>query len=84
MTDAKAVNFIFVCPNKNEIFESSNFNIMDNLGITTDEAGNKTLNAKVALNEPCPFCGGKHVYHASELTCPFEIPKSSGSKEVDP
>ncbi len=71
MTDAGGVNFIFVCPNKNEIFESSNFKIFENRGVTTDGAGNKILDAKVALNEPCPFCGKMHVYHASELACPF-------------
>ena len=71
MTEAKEVKFIFVCPNKNEVFESSDFQILDYRGVTTDAAGNKTLDAKVALNEPCPFCGQMHVYHASELSCPF-------------
>ncbi|MCF8067537.1 MAG: hypothetical protein K9L30_03015 [Desulfobacterales bacterium] len=71
MTDAKEVKFIFVCPSKNEIFESSDFKIIDNRGIVTDKAGNKTLDAKVALGKRCPFCGQKHVYHASELPCPF-------------
>jgi hypothetical protein len=71
MPDAKEVKFIFVCPNKNKVFESSDFKILDNRGIVTDAAGNKTLDAKVALNEPCPFCGQKHFYHASELSCPF-------------
>jgi len=71
MTDAKALNFIFNCPNENKIFESSNFTIRDNKGIAIDETGNKTLDAKVALTEACPFCGQKHVYHASELSCPF-------------
>ena len=70
-TDSKEVNFIFVCPDKNEVFESSNFKILDNRGVTTDDAGNKTLDAEVAINEPCPFCGQKHVYHASELSSPF-------------
>ena len=65
------MKFIFVCPDKNEVFESSDFKILHNRGIIIDKAGNKTLNAKVALNEPCPFCGQKHVYHASELSCPF-------------
>lgn len=71
MTDAKEVNFIFVCPNTNKVFESSDFKIVDNRGIVMDEAGNKNLDAKVALNEPCPFCGQKHIYRASELSCPF-------------
>ena len=48
MTGAKEVKFIFVCPNKNEVFESSDFKILDNRGIVTDEAGNKILDAKVA------------------------------------
>ena len=71
MMDVKKVNFIFVCPNNNQVFEGSNFKIIDNRGIVTDDAGNKTLDAKVALGAPCPFCGQKHVYLASELSCPF-------------
>ena len=71
MTDAKEVNFIFVCPITNKVFESSEFNIRDNRGVTLDDAGNKILDAEVALNEPCPFCGQMHVYRASELSCPF-------------
>lgn len=65
------MEFIFICPNENKAFESANFRIMENRGVTTDGAGNKILDAKIALNEPCPFCGKKHVYHASELSCPF-------------
>jgi len=65
------MKFIFVCPIKNEVFESSDFKIKDYRGIRTDESGNKTLDAKVALNEPCPFCGKRHVYHVDELSCPF-------------
>ncbi len=71
MTAIKKVNFIFVCPNENAVFESSAFTIFDNLGVSTDSTGNKILEAKVALDEPCPFCGQKHVYQASELPCPF-------------
>lgn len=71
MMDAKEVKFFFVCPNKNELFAGSNFKVIDNRGIIVDKAGNKSLDARVALNEPCPFCGEKHVYHASELSCPF-------------
>ena len=65
------MEFIFICPETNEVFESSDFTILDNKGVISDEAGNRSLDAKVALNEPCPFCGQKHVYHASELSCPF-------------
>ena len=70
-TEVREVKFVFVCPNENQVFESSDFQIVDNRGVTTDHAGNKILDAKVALNNPCPFCGQKHVYRASELSCPF-------------
>ena len=63
--------FIFICPIQNKAFESPDFEIQDNKGVVVDEAGNRSLDAKVALNQPCPFCGQKHVYHASELVCPF-------------
>lgn len=65
------MQFVFVCPNKNQVFESSDFQVLDNRGATIDDAGNKILDAKVALNNPCPLCGQKHVYRASELSCPF-------------
>lgn len=62
-------------------FESADFKVTENQGVISDSSGNKTLDAKVKLNEPCPFCGEKHVYLASELPCPFEIPRSSGTKK---
>ena len=67
------MKFIFVCTTQNRVFESADFSVRENRGIVVDETGNRALNAKVELNEPCPFCGQKHVYHASELSCPFEI-----------
>ena len=70
----KDMKCIFVYPTQNKVFESADFRILENKGILTDDAGNKTLDAKVALNEPCPFCGQKHVYHAGELSCPFSGP----------
>jgi hypothetical protein len=70
----KGMKFIFVCPTQNKVFESTKFSVLENRGVITDVKGNKTLDAKVALNQPCPFCGQKHVYHASELSCPFESP----------
>jgi hypothetical protein len=63
--------FTFVCPTQNKVFESADFKIFENRGVITDEAGNKSLDAKIIISEPCPFCGQKHVYHASELSCPF-------------
>ena len=74
------MEFIFICPKRNLTFESADFNVIENRGVICDSSGNKTLDAKVALNGPCPFCGEKHVYRASELSCPFEYPgNSSGS-----
>ena len=62
-------------------FESADFNIIENRGVISDSSGNKILDAKVELNESCPFCGEKHVYLASELSCPFEIPRSSSGNK---
>lgn len=66
------MNFIFICPENQKDFTSENFTVVNNRGINTDADGNKNLDAEVVLNEPCPFCGGMHVYHVSELLCPFE------------
>jgi len=71
--------FIFVCPKQNMAFESADFTVTVNKGVIADASGNKTLDAKVELNAPCPLCGEKHVYHASELACPFEIPKGGSA-----
>lgn len=65
------MKFIFTCPNHNKVIESADFQIYENRGVIADGAGHKKLDAKVALNQPCPFCSMKHVYHASELACPF-------------
>ncbi len=69
------MKFIFVCLEKEKVFESASFKIISNKGIALDMQGNKVLDAKVTLNKPCPFCGIKHVYHARELSCPFERPE---------
>jgi len=68
------MKFVFFCPEENRVFESAEFRVIDNMGVISDEGGNKILDAKVALEKPCPFCGNKHVYHASELSCPFADP----------
>ena len=65
------MKLIFICPDKNEMFESAEFAIIDNRGVITDTSGNRILDARVALNEPCPFCGKKHVFHVRDLSCPF-------------
>jgi hypothetical protein len=71
------MKFIFVCPVKQEAFETEAFEIIENQGVITDDAGNKTLDATVKLSSPCPFCGENHVFHASEMVCPL-----SGSKGI--
>ena len=65
------MKFVFVCPEENRVFESAEFRVIDNQGVVSDEDGNKIFEAKVALEKPCPLCGNQHVYHASELSCPF-------------
>jgi len=71
MNREKNAQFIFVGPKQNKFFEGSDFTIFENRGVITDKAGNKTLDAKVKIDQPCPFCGMKHVYHVGELVCPF-------------
>lgn len=73
------MKFIFVCPVHNRVFESADFSIIENRGVIIDAAGNKVLDAKVALTEPCPFCGGRHVYRAGELSCPFAGSNNCGT-----
>ncbi len=65
------MKLIFVCPNENKVFESADYRIIENRGVVTDAAGNRTLDAKVGLDESCPHCGHIHVFHAGELSCPF-------------
>ena len=69
--EKNAFELVFVCPNKNEVFESADFKILENNGVATDEAGNKILDMKIELKAPCPFCGRKHIFHAKDLACPF-------------
>ena len=65
------MEFIFVCPETNQVFDSEDFKIIDNNGVKTDDFGNKYLDAKVELLSPCPCCGKIHVFHARDLACPF-------------
>ncbi|GBC62403.1 hypothetical protein DENIS_3375 [Desulfonema ishimotonii] len=69
------MKFIFSCPETGQIFETDAFKMIENKGITEDESGNRVLDAKVELETPCPFCGKQHVFHASELLCPFSAGK---------
>ncbi len=65
------MDFIFVCPKTQKTFTTPNFEIVDNRGVKTDADGNRMLDATVRLNAPCPFCGDRHEFHATELSCPF-------------
>lgn len=65
------MKLIFVCPQHQAAFESADYRIAENNGVVTGPDGQKMLDAKVALTTPCPFCGEKHVFHASTLPCPF-------------
>ena len=71
------MEFVFVCTEANKTFNSNAFKIIDNNGVKIDRAGNKVLDAKVVLEDPCPFCGKKHVYQAKDLSCPFTGPSES-------
>jgi hypothetical protein len=63
--------FSFVCPHSDKVFETDAFTIVENHGVVTDAAGNRRLDAKVALDHPCPWCGERHLFRADELVCPF-------------
>jgi hypothetical protein len=69
------MKLIFVCPLKRASFFSGHFEVTKNRGIAVDEDGNRYLNARICLAEPCPHCGGHHEYHADELACPFSSKK---------
>ena len=65
------MNFTFVCPKTNRSFNSKQFVIIENHGVKIDNGGNKILDATIELTLPCPYCGQKHLFHASEITCPL-------------
>jgi hypothetical protein len=65
------MNFTFVCPEKNDIFQTRHFHIINNKGIQIGADGSKSLDASIKLDNPCPFCGKFHEYHANEMMCPF-------------
>jgi Zn finger protein HypA/HybF involved in hydrogenase expression len=65
------MKFSFVCPHSHTVFETDAFTIVENRGVITDAEGNRRLDAKVALDHPCPLCGQRHLFRADELVCPF-------------
>ena len=60
----------FTCPETGQPFSSSHYGIAENKGVVLDGQGNRTLDAKVVLYAPCPYCGAEHTYRAAELPCP--------------
>lgn len=66
------MKFIFVCHNTHKTFVTEDFAIRDNKGVKEDENGNKTWDARVVLQNPCPLCGEIHEYQVCELSCPFD------------
>jgi len=71
MSATSELNFIFVCPTHNRVFESTDFRVIENRGVFAGPDGNKFLDAKVVLDRPCPLCGQIHVFRAADLACPF-------------
>nr|HID60137.1 hypothetical protein [Desulfobacterales bacterium] len=71
------MKFVFICPKTNKVFESDEFRIIEDRGITLDKFGNKIWDAKVELYSACPFCGKRHLFHVKDLTCPFTPLESS-------
>jgi hypothetical protein len=71
---ATAMNFIFNCPETGRIFETAEFTVIENQGVVIEADGSRRLEARVALDTPCPYCGQRHTYRADEMICPFEAP----------
>ncbi|MFO7760406.1 MAG: hypothetical protein ACQES8_05905 [Thermodesulfobacteriota bacterium] len=65
------MKLIFLCPDKNQVFESAAYRLIENHGIVENRSGEKYLDAKVELMESCPYCGQTHIFHANELMCPL-------------
>ena len=65
------MKLVFVCPAKNEAFETDDFEVIEDKGIKTGGSGEKIWDAKVGLSSACPLCGKRHVFCVSELPCPF-------------
>lgn len=66
------MDFLFVCPEHGNTFETEAFFLVDNQGVKKDGNANRYLDARVRLAAPCPFCGKIHEYAARELACPFQ------------
>ncbi|MBN2423729.1 MAG: hypothetical protein JXR46_15775 [Calditrichaceae bacterium] len=72
-TTDKSSGLIFICPETQKPFETIKFRIIDDKGFIIDATGKNIMDARVLLEENCPFCGKKHIYKANELPCPFGV-----------
>jgi len=70
------MELVFVCPQTRRVFHSRAYTVIDNQGVKTAADGTRTLDARVRLDHPCPFCGERHVYPAHELSCPLRGPEN--------
>ena len=61
----------FTCLLRHGSFFREDFQFTENRGVAVDDSGRRYLNAWIKLTTPCPFCGERHEYHASELACTF-------------
>ena len=77
------MDFVFVCPETQQVFNSDNFSITENAGVKNDSTGEKFLDAKVVLSDPCPYCGKRHAFHARELSCPFGFGETTEKEPTD-
>ena len=65
------MRFYFNCPETGQLFETAAFRVIDDRGVATGADGRRRLDARVQVDEPCPWCGRKHIYRADEMICPF-------------
>lgn len=73
------MKFIFICPEKGRLFDSDDFRIIEDNGVSVDERGNRKWDAKIEILAPCPFCGKMHIFDVNELACPFGETNNQGA-----
>lgn len=76
-TKVYRMKVMFACPENHQVFKTNDFELIEHHGIKLDDAGDRYLDARVAMTSPCPFCGKMHIFHASELICPFSSSNES-------
>jgi hypothetical protein len=66
------MKLVFQCPDTRQVFTSGQFEIVEYKGVRIGPGGEKVLDARVALAEPCPYCGKRHQFDTCELSCPVD------------